>query len=43
MSILINNQWAFHIRYNNDDNDLAIFDPNAFGDDLKYVKRKNYT
>ena len=43
MSILINNQWAFHIRYNNDDNDLAIFDPNAFGDNLKYVKRKNYT
>ena len=43
MSTLINNQWAFHIRYNNDDNDLAIFDPNAFGNDLKYVKRKNYT
>ena len=41
---LITQNWAFHIRYNNDDNNLAIFDYNAFGKELKYVKRnKNYT
>ena len=39
MSILIQNYWAFHIRYNKDDNDLAIFDPNVYGKELKYVKR----
>ncbi len=43
MSILIDNQWAFHIRYNQDDNDLAIFDPNAFGKELKFIKRNLHT
>ena len=42
MLILIQNKWAFHIRYNNNDNDLAIFDPNAFGNELKFIKRNEY-
>ena len=43
MSILIDNQWAFHIRYNQDDNHLAIFYPNSFGKELKFIKRNLHT
>ena len=41
LSRLVNDNWAFHIRYNSDDNDLAIFDLAAFGMGLKKVKRNN--
>ena len=36
---LIDQGWAFHIRYNADDNNIAIFDYKAFGMELKKVKR----
>ena len=36
---LIDQGWAFHIRYNRDDNNIAIFDYKAFGMELKKVKR----
>ena len=39
---LIKNGWSFHIRYNKDDNDLAIFDLERFGENIKKVKRNNY-
>ena len=42
LSRLINDNWAFHIRYNSDDNDLAIFDFNAFGINLKKIERRKY-
>tara|TARA_R100001163_G_C4927654_1_gene105011 strand:+ start:96 stop:572 length:477 start_codon:yes stop_codon:yes gene_type:complete len=31
--------WSFHIRYNNDDNDLAIFDLKRFGNSIKKIQR----
>ena len=40
LSKLVNDNWAFHIRYNSDDNELAIFDFNAFGINLKKRERK---
>jgi len=43
MNDLLLKGWSFHIRYNKDDNDLAIFDLQRFGYDLKKLKRKNYT
>ena len=36
---LIEDKWAFHIRYNEDDDKLAIYDPNAFEDKLIFVSR----
>ena len=42
LSKLVNDNWAFHIRYNSDDNELAIFDFNAFGINLKKIERKKY-
>ena len=36
---LIKDKWAFHIRYNEDDDKLAIYDPNAFEDKLIFVSR----
>ena len=42
LSRLVNDNWAFHIRYNSDDNDLAIFDFNAFGINLKKIERRKY-
>ena len=41
LSQMVKDNWAFHIRYNSDDNDLAIFDLAAFGMGLKKVKRNN--
>ena len=41
MSNLLSDGWSFHIRYNQDDNDLAIFDLERFGDSIKKVKRNN--
>ena len=41
LSRLVNDNWAFHIRYNSDDNDLAIFDLAAFGMNLKKIKRED--
>ena len=41
LSHMVKDNWAFHIRYNSDDNDLAIFDLAAFGMGLKKVKRNN--
>ena len=43
LSRLVNDNWAFHIRYNSDDNDLAIFDLATFGMSLKKVKRDLYS
>ena len=40
MQRMIENKWAFHIRYNEDDDKLAIYDPNAFEDKLIFVSRK---
>ena len=37
--MLVDQGWAFHIRYNSNDNDLAIFDLKLFGMELKKVKR----
>ena len=37
---MIKNKWAFHIRYNQDDDKLAIYDPNAFDDKLIFISRK---
>ena len=39
LSRMVKDNWAFHIRYNSDDNDLAIFDLAAFGMGLKKLKR----
>jgi hypothetical protein len=36
---LVDRGWVFHIRYNSNDNDLAIFDLKLFGMELKKVKR----
>ena len=36
---MVDQGWSFHIRYNSDDNDLAIFDLKLFGMELKKVKR----
>ena len=41
LSQMVKDNWAFHIRYNSDDNDLAIFDLAAFGMGLKKFKRNN--
>ena len=40
MQRMIENKWAFHIRYNQDDDKLAIYDPNAFDDKLIFISRK---
>ena len=37
--MLVDKGWTFHIRYNSNDNDLAIFDLKLFGMELKKVKR----
>ena len=37
---MIENKWAFHIRYNQDYDKLAIYDPNAFDDKLIFISRK---
>ena len=39
LNTLVQDKWAFHIRYNADDNNIAIFDYKAFGMELKKVKR----
>ena len=36
---LIDQGWAFHIRFNKDDNDLYIFDLKSFGMELKKTGR----
>tara|TARA_R100000008_G_C3541745_1_gene145161 strand:- start:15 stop:497 length:483 start_codon:yes stop_codon:yes gene_type:complete len=36
---LINNGWAFHIRYNEDDNNIAIFDLSSYGMEIIKVER----
>ena len=40
MSYMVDQGWAFHIRYNEDDDKLAIYDPNAFEDKLIFISRK---
>tara|TARA_R100000426_G_scaffold7639_2_gene9229 strand:- start:938 stop:1432 length:495 start_codon:yes stop_codon:yes gene_type:complete len=40
MQKMVENKWAFHIRYNQDDDKLAIYDPNAFDDELIFISRK---
>ena len=40
MQKMVENKWAFHIRYNKDDDKLAIYDPNAFDDELIFISRK---
>ena len=40
LKLLVDDQWAFHIRYNSDDNNLAIFDYWSFGMSLKKIKRR---
>ena len=35
----IGRTWSYVIRYNPDDNDLAIYNKDRFGNVLKYVKR----
>ena len=40
MHKMVENKWAFHIRYNQDDDKLAIYDPNAFDDELIFISRK---
>lgn len=40
MQKMVENKWAFHIRYNQDDDKLAIYDPNAFDDKLIFISRK---
>ena len=40
MSYMVDQGWAFHIRYNEDDDKLAIYDPNAFDDKLIFISRK---
>ena len=40
MQKMIEDKWAFHIRYNQDDDKLAIYDPNAFDDKLIFISRK---
>jgi hypothetical protein len=42
LKLLVDDQWAFHIRYNSDDNNLAIFDYWSFGMSLKKIKRGEY-
>ena len=39
---LIDQGWAFHIRFNKDDNDLYIFDLKSFGIELKKTRRNQY-
>ena len=39
---MMDDDWAFHIRYNNNDNHLAIYDPKRFGNELKFVNREEY-
>ena len=40
MQKMVENKWAFHIRYNQDDDKLAIYDPNAFDNELIFISRK---
>ena len=42
LNTLVQDKWAFHIRYNNNDNDLAIFDYWLFGMTAKKLKRSEY-
>ena len=36
---LIEDKWSFHIRYNEDDDKLAIYNPNVLEDKLIFVSR----
>ena len=36
---LIKDKWSFHIRYNEDDDKLAIYNPNVLEDKLIFVSR----
>ena len=40
MSYMVDQGWAFHIRYNEDDDKLAIYDTNAFDDNPKKLFNK---
>ena len=40
MQKMVENKCAFHIPYNQDDDKLAIYDPNAFDDKLIFISRK---
>ena len=42
LNTLVQDKWSFHIRYNNNDNDLAIFDYWLFGMTAKKLKRSEY-
>lgn len=37
--MLVDDGWVFHIRYNSDDNNIAIFDLKLFGMNVKKMKR----
>ena len=37
--VWIDEGWAFHIRYNSDDNNIAIFDPKLYGMELNKQTR----
>jgi len=39
---MIEDDWAFHIRYNNNDSHLAIYDPRRFGNELNFINREEY-
>ena len=35
---IVDEGWTFHIRYNDNDNDVAIFDFKVLGKELKKIK-----
>ena len=37
---LVDEGYAFHIRYSNNEDEIAIFDLKAFGMELKKISRK---
>jgi len=42
LNSLVKDNWSFHIRYDQDDNNLAIFDLYAFGMIAKKLKRNEH-